>query len=53
MPYSALVKVNFPIKKAKPAAYVAPQVDAPVVTPKAEAPVAAPQAETSEVKKED
>ena len=61
-PTGALVKVNFPIKKAKPAAYVAPQADAPVVAPKAEAPVAAPQAEapvavpqaeTSEVKKED
>src|SRR5574344_2729139 len=52
-PTGALVKVNFPIKKAKPAAYVAPQVDDPVAAPQAEAPVAVPQAETSEVKKED
>ena len=52
-PTGALVKVNFPIKKAKPAAYVAPQADAPVAAPQAEAPVAVPQAETSEVKKED
>ena len=47
------MKVNFPIKKAKPAADVAPQAETPVAVPKAEAPVAAPQAETSEVKKED
>ena len=43
-PTGALVKVNFPVKKAKPAAEAAP---------KAEAPVAAPKAEVSEEKKED
>ena len=52
-PTGALVKVNFSIKKAKPAADIAPQAETPVAAPKAEAPIAAPQAEASEVKKED
>ena len=52
-PTGALVKVNFPVKKAKPAAEAAPVAEAPVVAPKAEAPVAAPKVETSEEKKED
>ena len=52
-PTGALVKVNFPVKKAKPAAEAAPVAEAPVAAPKAEAPVATPKLETSEEKKED
>ncbi len=54
------MKVNFPPKKAKPAADAAPKAEAPVAgpkvevpvaAPKANAPVAAPKAEASEVRR--
>ena len=44
-PTGALVKVNFPVKKAKPVE--AAPAETPVVAP------VAPKAETSEVKKEE